>query len=512
MLMRKQYLQLFIAIIILCASSMVCADSDVNVEKIQILTVNDFHGALMEDGKNPGAAKLAAFIFQQKALYPDTTLILSAGDMFQGTMDSNLLYGAPDISVMNYLGFDAMALGNHEFDWGIDKINVRQLQANFPFMAANIIDKKTGKPVTFCIQTTIIKRGNVNIGLIGYATQETPATTNPNNVAQYSFTDPAATANKYARELRKQGADIIIVLSHMGSSQDDKGVVSGEAADFAEAIRGVDLIVSGHTHLIVNGVVNDIPIIQASFNGRAVGDIVFDYSAATHKVINLSTKVYDRDAIVSMTPNVNVASMLGKELGDTATVKNRVIGTAVSALDNKLTYGVATQTLMGEFVTDIMRSASGTDIAFTNIGGLRAGLNSGSITLGAVYQVLPFDNTIVTCEMTGSQVLQVLNYAIDSAKIGSVQFSGLKVVYDSTRAAGNKIVSVALANGKALEAKAYYKVATNDFMAIGGDGYTMFAKARNVKNTEIPLRDFVDNYIIEHKTIDVKDDGRLIVK
>ena len=199
------------------------------------------------------------------------------------------------------------------------------------------------------------------------------------------------------------------------------------------------------------------------------------------------------------------------DLADVSSVKNRIIGSTENVISNAVTYGVAQQSLMGEFVTDNMRTVSKADMAFTNIGGLRTSIDKGSITLGNVYSVLPFDNTVVTCDMTGKQVMDLLNYSIDSAKIGSVQFSGLKIVYNAGKPQNQRIISVKTLDGKPLDLNKTYKVATNDFMAIGGDGYVMFMSAKNMVNTGITMRDSIDNEIIARKTINIVDDGRLQV-
>ncbi|MEI6286340.1 MAG: 5'-nucleotidase C-terminal domain-containing protein [Bacillota bacterium] len=501
-----------VVLLLLCVVSFqgFAADSADGVIKIQVLTVNDFHGALVNNAKDPGAAKLGACLFLQKANYPDTTLILSAGDMFQGTMDSNLLFGATDIRFMNFVGFDAMALGNHEFDWKVDKIRDRAVQANFPFMAANIFDSKTKKAVNFCQPTLLLKRDGVMIGIIGYDTIETPESTSPANVVGLNFTDPAANVEKLASELRKRGASIIIVLSHMGVDQNGD-VLSGEAADFAKKVKGVDLIVSGHTHKIVNGIVNKIPIVQAYCNGRAVGDVVFEYSTKEHKIVSTTVNVIGTADLQKLTPDSNITKILDVDLADVSSVKNRVIGSTENVISNAVTYGVAQQSLMGEFVTDNMRTVAKADMAFTNIGGLRTSIDKGNITLGNVYSVLPFDNTVATCDMTGQQVMDLLNYSIDSAKIGSVQFSGLKIVYDASKPQNQRIISVKTLDGKPLDLSKTYKVATNDFMAIGGDGYVMFMAAKNMVNTGITMRDSIDNEIIARKNINIVDDGRLQV-
>ena len=160
-------------------------------------------------------------------------------------------------------------------------------------------------------------------------------------------------------------------------------------------------------------------------------------------------------------------------------------------------------------MTDNMRRMTRADIAFTNIGGLRGPINKGEITLGSAYTVFPFDNTLVTCDMTGAQVLEVLNYSLGNNRIGSVQFSGLKVEYAPLRADGDRVISVKTLDGNPLDADRYYKVATSNFMAAGGDGYAMIHNAKNTADTGITIRDSMNEEIIRVNKVAVTDDNRM---
>jgi 5'-nucleotidase / UDP-sugar diphosphatase len=232
--------------------------------ELSILSVNDFHGALVEAGKNPGVAKLGKFIKGERDKNPTGTIILSAGDMFQGSADSNLLYGKTVVEAMNEIGFDAMVVGNHEFDWGIDKLKKQIEQSKFPYLGANMVDRRTGKTADFINSHIIITRNGINVGIIGIITPETSYKSAPKVVQNYEFVEPARVVNEWSKKLRDQGADVIIVLSHMGCEMDQgTGEIVGEAAELAKAVQGVDLLITGHSHQRVMGRVNGIPIMQA---------------------------------------------------------------------------------------------------------------------------------------------------------------------------------------------------------------------------------------------------------
>ena len=206
---------------------------------IDILTTNDFHGALVEAGKNPGAAKFGAFLLQQRAKNPYGSIFVSAGDMFQGSPDSNLLYGKTVVEVLNALQMDAMTLGNHEFDWGLDKLAARVAESRFPYVSANVREKDGQGRLSFVKPFVMLERLGVKIAVIGIVTPETAYTTGPKIVAPFEFRDPATVVRELLPQVRRLGADIVVVLSHLASEQDAAGQVSGDAAVLAATVPGV---------------------------------------------------------------------------------------------------------------------------------------------------------------------------------------------------------------------------------------------------------------------------------
>lgn len=490
-------------ILALAVSTAATAGAQPAVVRIDILTVNDFHGALAEEGKNPGAAKLAGFLQAERAKNPEGTLILSAGDMFQGTQDSNLLYGKTAAEVMNRIGFDAMALGNHEFDWGMDVLKARMAQARFPFLAANVLDSKDAMLFT---PYTIIEKAGLKIGIIGIATPETAYKANPKLVSAFRFADPAQTVKRLLPELKAQGAQIVIVLSHLGAETDTASrAITGEAAVLAASAEGIDALVTGHTHTEAAGKINGVPIVQALYNGRAVGKISLTYSPGSNQMIASEAAVLPVPP-QHITPDAAVQKLIQAAQAEIGPVKNIVVGTAA----RPLSHDRRQLSLLGQWTSDILRQAAGADIAFQNGGGLRTGIPRGKITMGLLYEVSPFDNTLVTCEMTGAQVLAVLEYGIGNAGIGMLQYSGLKVKHDPDQPAGKRVVAVRLTDGRLLDLNQRYTVATNDFMASGGDGFTMFKAAANLKDTFLPVRDLFKQAIQAKKTLRFTGDDRLV--
>ena len=472
---------------------------------IDILSVNDFHGALLEAGRNPGAAKFAAFLSSERARNPYCTVFLSAGDMFQGTPDSNLLYGKPVVEVLNALRLDAMTLGNHEFDWGLVKLRDRVAESNFPYVSANVREKDSKGRLNFVKPYVFLERCGVKIAVIGIVTPETAYTTSPRTVAPFEFRSPEAVVEELLPTLRAQGAEIIVVLSHLASYQDKKtGDVTGDAAVLALQTPGIDAVVSGHSHQIVAGKVAGVPVVQGYYNGRALGRISLVYSRQDRKVLVSSVQALETP-VKDVRPDAEIAAIVAGSQAEIAPVKNVSLGRTIEALPhdrNELS-------VLGEWSSDVIRLAAKTDIAFQNGGGLRTSIPAGDITMGKLYEVMPFDNTIVTMDLTGEQVLAVLNHGINSDKRGMVQFSGLQVQIDSARPAGSQLLEVRLNDGTLLDPAATYRIATNDFMADGGDQYSMFKQGRNITDTFMPVRDALADAVKQAGTLRVKYDDRL---
>ncbi len=471
---------------------------------IDILSVNDFHGALLESGRNPGAAKFGAFLRSEWAKNPHGTVFLSAGDMFQGSPDSNLLYGKTVVEVLNALHLDAMTLGNHEFDWGLDKLRSRVAESAFSYVSANVREKDGKGRLNFVSPYVMLERCGVKIAVVGIVTPETAYTTGPKIVAPFEFRDPAAVLQEVLPVVRRQGAELVIVLSHLASGQEpETGEIVGDAAVLVQSVPGIDAVVSGHSHRMVAGKVDGVPIVQAYYNGRALGKISFVYSRREQKIIasfaqSMATPVKDAKA------DPEIAAIVDRSQSEIAPVKNVALGHTAA----ELSHDRSELSVLGEWSCDVLRQTAKADIAFQNGGGLRTSIPAGAITMGNLYEVMPFDNTLVTMDLTGDQVLQVLNHGIHG-KAGMVQFSGLKLVIDSDRPYGSQLIEARLADGGLLDPSATYRIVTNDFMAVGGDEFTVFKQGRNVTDTFIPLRDALADAVKKAGTLRIKKDDRL---
>ncbi len=472
------------------------------LKKIDILSVNDFHGNLKQEGSNPGAAKLAAYMTYYKNQNPDGTVIVNAGDAFQGTPMSNLLFGAPVVDMMNKIGFDSMTVGNHEFDWGIEKVLETMKGANFPIVAANIY--QNGKPVSWAKPTQMIEKDGLKIGIVGLATVETSEAAHKKFVGMLEFKNAAIIAQKYVDELRKQGADIVFINSHLPAEKSAENNISGELMDTAYLVNGADAFVGGHSHKIITAVVNDKAVVEANYNGRNFGHITLYFDPSKKKVIHQTVEVVEvSKGTLDVKPNAEIAKMVDEQAAKLKPIFGVVIG--------KTTKGIVrdynNESAMGNLTTDAMKATAKVQIAFTNAGGLRADIPAGDITVEQIFNVSPFDNTISTGAMTGKQIKALLEQSAKS-KVGMLQVSGLKWTYDSTKPEGKRVVSVSLADGTALVDGKSYTVATNDFLQVGGDAFTVFKEVKWT-NTYILVRDAMMDLIKQQKVVDPSVEGRI---
>lgn len=455
-------------------------------KEIKIISFTDFHGSLKPEGKNVGVAKLAGEIKKIKIQNPDT-IVVSGGDNYQGSAMSNLTYGEPVSEFLKSIGLFASAVGNHEFDWGVSRIENWAKAGSFDFLASNIYDKETGKPVSWAKPYKIAEIAGKKIAFIGLTTKETEYKTKPENVKNLEFKDPNEAAKYWTDYLKdNKMADYVIALTHLGAAQDSKtGEISGEAAELAKKVSNLDGIIAGHTHMSVCGTVNNIPIVEGYYNGRTLATLTIQLDKDGKLIaINPSLdELYKR--VDKLSDDEEVKGIYDKWNEKLKPILDEVIGKTDVELSHDKNLGVS---LLGEWACDVMRKEAGTEIAVTNGGGLRTSIPAGNITMGKLYEVMPFDNTLVKMQLKGSDLKKVIENGIDNKNVGWIQLSGVKVYYNPQAEAGNRITSMRLLDGKKIEDDKLYSVVTNDFMADGGDGYD-FKGAVNKIDTGVPIRD-----------------------
>lgn len=444
---------------------------------LRVLAITDFHGALeprvwpWSQGRPVGG--VAAIKTWLDSLAKDcgcTAVRLDGGDEMQGTPISNFEYGRPVIAAFNRLGIDAAAIGNHEFDWSVDTLQARVREARYPFVSANITDT-AGRVPAWVTPWSVITRDGAKVAVIGLTTRTTPETTAPRNVAGLAFGDMAA-ATRRALPAARAAADFIIVLAHGGEVCDSTGC-EGEIFALADSLdsAAVDLIVAGHTHQRIDTVVHGIPIVEAGSSGRVIAVVDFVRAAGGGRRVRARLETPWAD---SVTPDRDIASALLRDERVVDSITARRVATLRTALSRS-----GDEYALGRLLADAFRNMGKADVALMNNGGIRAALEAGPLSYGALFEVQPFQNRLVRVTVSGAVLAEALEHALAGGR-PHAHVSGLQVWYDPSRPDGHRVRRVRFTNGRSLDRRRSYTLAVPDFLAAGGDGFAMLATAPRV--------------------------------
>ncbi len=380
---------------------------------IDIYGLNDFHGALErdEESKYPGIARLNNFLLNKRSENKGGSIFIASGDMWQGSADSNLSRGKIVNETMNYMGFEAMALGNHEFDWSIDEIIANKAEANFPYLGSNIIYKDSGETVDFVDESPLIERDGVKIGVVGTMGSTLEDTIQSSLIADIEFDVTTSYVVEEAAALRDRGADIVILATH------DTWTANNLRTEHLDLIddRVIDAVFSGHQHVYDKQLRDDlIPVLQTNAYGRGVMHVQFGFNKDTKKLIVKTHDVIENIYDMNLAEDEVTKQLLDyyRQEFEIDKLKDEVVGRLVNAdLDRR---GIA------RLAVHVMHDAyKDEDVvaALHNInGGVRVEqMNKGKITYGQIYQAFPFDNEIYIVSILGRQLLGLMtnpsNYA-----------------------------------------------------------------------------------------------------
>jgi 2',3'-cyclic-nucleotide 2'-phosphodiesterase (5'-nucleotidase family) len=443
--------------------------------RLRIIATNDLHGALdpahtTKGTPVGGAAAMAASIqrAERECRSPCVTLLVDAGDMFQGTAESNLQHGRPVVELYNALGYAAAAVGNHEFDWGLDTLRARMSEARFAVLGANV-RYRNGRDVQWIPDDTIVRRGPYQIGIIGVIGPETYGSTMAANVATLRFATPAPIVDSLTRALRSRGADVVVVLAHSGAFCRKNGTQAceGNVISFASALRErVDAIVSGHTHSVVDFQIDGVPIVQAQSSGRAVAVVDLAPGAASHGAKAAGELIAEHVYHVSSKARASreIEAIIARADARVADIVSRPVARLASTLSRS-----GEDYALGNLIADAQRWAGQADIAMVNDGGIRTGLPAGPVTYGQLFEVQPFGNPLRRMDVSGSKVRAYLEALLRDGE-PRTHVSGIVVRFDPGRRTGERIVSAVMADGSPLRDDASYSVVVNEYMATGRDG------------------------------------------
>jgi 5'-nucleotidase len=449
-------------------------------------------------------------------------VLLDAGDMFQGTLESNLAEGAPVVRAYNALGYSAAAIGNHEFDFGPagpapspvapgddprGALKARAAEAKFPFLAANVVDHRTGKPVAWpnVKPSTLIEAAGIKIGLIGGVTTATPRSALPANVAGLDFLPLATTFAREARRLRARGAKVVIVVVHEGGVCTDFAApdtldscdAKSEIFAIARALPkgAVDAIVAGHTHQAVAQRVDGVPIVQSYCNGRAFGRVDLTVDRKSGKVVASHLEPPHDICQAGEAESCWAGDYEGGPVRESEAI-SRLNAPAFAAAQTKgnedldvevlrpLPHNRKQETALGNLLADLMRAARPSDVAMINGGGMRAALPAGRLTYGKLYETFPFDNAFASLHLTAGEFRRLLARSLGHAQ-SQVSLSGVRV--HAACGKGGLDVVLTRMDDSPMRDEEVLSLITTDFLATGGDGF--FAGAAIDYEIGPPIRD-----------------------
>ena len=503
---------------------------------LTILHTNDFHARFQPISKYDnncseknnlkgkcfgGSARLIEAIKNERTKFTNqfvntNSILVDGGDQFMGTLFYTYYKGKVTAEMMNRLGYDAMTVGNHEFDDGPEVLRGFMDAVSFPVLMSNADFSKEPVLANKLIKSTVIHKAYQGIGLIGLTPQDTDEIANPG--PNITFSDPSEAVQREVDRLTKLGINKIIVLSHSGYEVDK--IVAANTT-------GVDVIVGGHSNTYLSNtsdrakgpyptVVNNTQIVQAYAYGKFLGalDVIFDDAGnvitATGEPIIMDSNIAENEAIKARLIELEVP--LNK-------LKEKVVASNSTNLNGERDNCRVRECTMGNLIADAMRDAvsdKGYNIALQNSGGIRASIDLGEVTMGEVLTVLPFQNTLATFKVTGEQLLAALENGVsqvEDVKGRFPQVSGLRFSFDIAIAPGEgRVQSVEVdQNGSwaPLDIKATYGVVSNNFIRGGGDGYKMFRQATDVYDFGPDVADIVADFLAKNPNYQTSVEGRI---
>jgi 2',3'-cyclic-nucleotide 2'-phosphodiesterase (5'-nucleotidase family) len=449
------------------------AQDDDSVVTIKIINTSDEHGWLQpftpfgSEMVQGGAANIFAWWQAVESYDPATTLLLSGGDNWTGPAISTWFEGTPMVEAMNMMGYDASAIGNHEFDFGREVMEERFTEAEFPYLAANVRYADSGDQVAFAEPYAIFEVNGVQVGVIGLTTVATATTTHPKNIGDLEFIDYATALEEYVPDMRTDGAQIIIGLTHACSNELDALMQShGDM---------LDAVFTGHCNQQLATEINDVPLVGSGAYWRSYAVLEMEFDTSTGEILSYDARFVDVEFDPAegnpVTPVAELVELVDVWQGEVDLELAEPVGYSETGLDQR-------SHIQGNWVTDAWLWAyPNADVAINNWGGLRAPVDAGEVTVGDVVAVLPFDNVLVAVDLTGEELLENLECCGGSLG-GMTYFDG----------------EITLLDGREFSLDETYTVLVNDFMYFGGDGYLFSEQNPEGYNTGIQWRQPVIDY------------------
>ena len=472
---------------------------DETIVDLNIFHTNDIHGGVDE---NIGFAKFKHFInLANEYTRAEGYLVLDAGYIFHGTPFATVELGESVAQVLKVVGYDAMSPGNHDFNYGQDRLVELGKVADVELLAANVKTIEGKLRYGDCFVKEI---GGMSVGLFGLTTPETVTKTNPENVVGLTFgteEEIVAEAKLMVQVLQERGVDVIIGLMHMGIDTDSRI----KSTTIASQVDDIDLIIDGHSHSELNQyeIVNGTILTSTGEHFKNVGVVTIQYDLMADEIIKLVPHQISMKQLEKCEEDTEVKSVIDRIKNNQKSILEEVIGTTAIKLEGGRSSVLNGHTNLGHLLTAAMLNETQADISLINGGTIRDSIDVGMITKGDVLKVLPFSNHIVTVEMTGKQLIEILNKGLVIGSGRFLHFAGLLVEAKLVQEAGcpdrYEVLSVQF-NQQPLELTQTYVVAMNDFMVAGGDDYQM-SQSSNLLNSFGTLDEALISYVKEYGEI-----------
>lgn len=469
--MKKKILSLTLALTMIMgnATGAFAATDAGKSTKITIFHTNDTHGRVLADDGGFGFGKIASIVKREKSGNKNT-LLIDAGDTLHGKPIINISKGENAVKILDAAGYDYMTIGNHDFNYGNERLlELTEMASNFKVLDANIL--KDGKDILQ--DYDIIDMDGVKVGIFGLSTPETAYKTNPANIQGVEFTDPIEVSKKIVEELDPK-TDVIIAIAHVGL--DESSVVTSK--QIAENVEGIDVIIDGHSHTVLDEglMVNNTLIAQTGEYDKNLGAV--EIEVKNGKVENKSAKLLKSEDYKDVEEDEKVKEVIENIQKENDTIFSQVVASTDVKLDGERENVRKRETNLGNLTADAIKNAANSDIAFINGGSLRTSIEPGEITKGKLAELFPFGNIVQIIKLTGQEVVNALEVSVGGypeAQGGFLQVSGVTFSFDSSKEKGNRVFDVKV-NGNNIDLNKEYSVAINDFLSQGGDGYDMFKK------------------------------------
>ncbi len=509
---------------------------------VQLISVSDWHGQLDPTavpmvGNVGGAPALATYFARERQANPNT-LTLTAGDAFGASPPLASFFGEkPAVLAQNAMKFDADGIGNHNFDKGVAHFQEMARLARFPYLSANLANVAAnatcpGKPGNACVVPyRIFHVAGAKVAVIGITNPDAPSLVKPGNLGTIRVTEPVAAAQAARAQAAREGAKVFVLIVHMGASGVTmSGDPVGPLLDLAGQLTGFDVILGDHTNITVNREVNGALVVENKSFGLTYARVKLSVDRATG-VLAKSAEIVTPNADM-VPPDPAVVDLLAPFRTQLAAVYDGKIAVATGLYERGNNIERLNEVPIGNLLADALRTRYGTQIAYTNGGGIRAAIPSSyapkdltlrrpaagyaagppfDIVVGDAYAVLPFGNVCVTRTITGLQLWRMLEHSVEALPNANGwfgQISGFRFVYDSSKPVGMRVVSVALDDGTAIAADQNVKLTmvTSDFLDTGGDGYTMLVGSDGVSRDK--MADVLLDHMKAKATLEPKIDGR----